>query len=128
MLSLPGAVLPDHDSLVRSAKQTTDSLVQGIGFDYEQQYQEALEKAYPVSSGADRVQRGGHDEGGLLDRFKKAAEDPSLQPGHDVLSVRDRIKARIKHALTEKERAAKSDGMQLMCHSSCLSAGQADSH
>jgi hypothetical protein len=92
--------------------------MQGIGFefDYEQQYREALEKAYPVSSGADHAQRGGHDKSGLLDHFHKATEDPSLQPGYNDLSVRDRIKARIKHAMSEKDRAASLDGTPPIHH------------
>lgn len=90
-------------------------LVQGIGFDYEAQYQEALDKQYPVSSGAEQQAAAAAKEAkaDLAGRFVKAAEDPSEQPGYSDLSATERIKARVKYAVSVKSYQSRKSGTRL---------------
>jgi hypothetical protein len=88
--------------------------MQGIGFNYEEQYQEALDKQYPVSSGVDRARAsatGTRQGDNLGDHFRKATQDPSLQPGYADMTAVDRIKARIKHAVSAKAKALGQSGV-----------------
>lgn len=107
----------EADQLWRSWKGTDTAAKRGhgLGFDsdFEQQHQDALARAYPVSSGAER---GADRSAAALDgynlhqRFHKASATAAEEPDYSQMSATERIKARVKHAAAKRTAASKQAG------------------